>query len=686
MTDIETAFAAAARLHQAGEYDRAEAAYRHLLSEAGSHAPTLCNLGVLLTRKQEFDEAGRLYALALASTPGYPDAHYNLGNLHRRRREWADAARHYRDCLANNPRHTSAAFNLGLVLSDTGDVIHSAEAYRLVTRLEPNNANAHMRLGDVLVRSGQLPEGIVSFRAALAVKPDDPRALYNLGLALANAGESQEAQECLQKATKLKPDYAEAHNAIGLNLEATGRKDDAIYHYQKAAALKPDLADAWSNLGTSLAEMGQTDDALNCLRESLARRPVAPAVHSNLLLLLNYTSGLDPLDVLAEHKAWASTYAPPTPPPHPVTDPDPERRLRIGYLSSDFRTHTLAGFLELLLTHHDREQVEVFAYASVLRPDAVTARLQTLADHWRAAGPLTDARLFDQIHADGIDILIDLNGHTAGNRLLVVANRPAPVVMTLFGYPNTTGLDAVDYRITDPVSDPEGATEALSTERLLRLDGPAWVYAPPSLNLPVGPLPSLAQKPFTLGCLNNPAKISAACLDAWGKILQNVAGTRLVILAGSSQTGRKRLADRFTRAGILRDRVELVPRLAREDYFQKYNELDIALDPFPYNGGVTTGDALWMGVPVLTVAGHSYAARQGVMANAALGLGEFTAASPDDLPAIVKSWTQRRPELANLRAELRHRLMTSRLGDAAGYARRLETGYRLAWRERLAAE
>ena len=495
-----------------------------------------------------------------------------------------------------------------------------------------------------------------------------------------------EAQEVLQRATKLRPDYAEAHNAIGLNLEALNRKDDAVYHYQKAVALKPDFADAWSNLGTSLAEMGQTDDALNCLRESLTHRPSAPAVHSNLLLMMNYQSGLDPTTILAEHQAWASAFAPPLPEATPIAHADSERRLRVGYLSSDFRTHTLAGFLELLLTHHDREQVEVFAYASVLRPDAVTARLQTLADHWRGVGPLTDERVYDAIRADQIDILIDLNGHTAGNRLLVLANRPAPLVMTLFGYPNTTGLDAVDYRISDGVSDPEGLTEAFSTERLLRLDGPAWCYAPPNLNLPVGALPSAAQKPFVLGCLNNPAKISAACLDAWSAILQRVAGTRLVIMAGSSQVGRKRLGDRFARAGILRDRIELVPRLAREDYFLKYHEFDLALDPFPYNGGVTTGDALWMGVPVLTVAGETYVARQGVMANAALGLNEFTAATAEELPQIVKSWSQRRPELAAIRAQLRPRLMQSRLGDAADYVARLEAGLRLAWRDRLAAD
>ena len=680
MSDVNAAFAAAVARHQAGDYSGAEAAYRVILADVGSHAPTLCNLGVLLVRAGRADEAAGLYQLALATTPDYPDAHFNLGNLYRRESRLGPAADHYRACLAANPRHASAAYNLGLVCAAAGDLTAAVESYQLVVGLEPANADAHTRLGDVLVRAGRLADGIAAFRRGVELNPGDPRGLYNLGLSLANAGQTAEAGDCLQRALRLKPDYAEAHNAIGLNLETLGRKDDALFHYQKAVALKPDLADAWSNLGTSLAEQGRSPEAVDCLRESLAHRPGAAAIHSNLLLLLNYSSALTPTQVAGEHRAWAAKFAPPCPARPEVRSPhDPGRRLRLGYVSSDFRAHTLAGFIETLLTHHDRAAVDVFCYASVLRPDPTTDRLKSLADHWRPVGGLPDSHVFGQMQADGLDVLIDLNGHTAGNRLLVLAGRAAPVQMTLFGYPNTTGLEAVDYRVTDAVSEPPGMTEAYSVEALLRLGEVPWVYVPPDVDVPVGPLPGATKKQFTFGCLNNPAKISDACLELWARLMQAVVGTKLVILAGPSQSAAKRLSERFVKAGILRERVELLPRLTKEKYFAAYRDIDVCLDPFPYNGGVTTGDSLWMGVPVLTVAGDTYVSRQGVLVNATVGLPGFTAASAAEFVPLAKSWTQRRAELAEVRANLRGRLLSSPLGDGRRYVGSLEAGVRGAW-------
>jgi predicted O-linked N-acetylglucosamine transferase (SPINDLY family) len=516
------------------------------------------------------------------------------------------------------------------------------------------------------------------------LRPDDPRNLYNLGLALASGGDTAAAHELHQQALQLKPDYAEAHNGLGLALEAMGRKDDALARYQRAVELKPELGDAWSNLGTSLAEQGRPEEAIACFRESLARQPLAPAIHSNLLLHLNYSSRVTPEQVRDEHLAWAARFTGPMPDAPRVPEPhDPGRRLRIGYLSADFRGHTVAGFIETLLRHHDRDRVEVFAYASVARPDETTERLKPLADHWRPVGGLTDAQAFDLIRGDQLDVLIDLGGHTAGNRLLVMAARLAPVQATLFGYPNTTGLKAIDFRISDPISDPPGQTEPLYTETILRLPETAWVYAPPGDAPPVTPLPAASRQGFTFGCLNNAAKISDACLEAWATILHAVPDARLVLLAGQSQVGARRLHDRFAERGVPRERVELVARLPRPEYFAAYSRFDLSLDPFPYNGGVTTGDSLWMGVPVLTVAGSSYVSRQGIMAMTTLGLPEFVARSPEDLVRLAKDWTNRRHELAQVRAGLRDRLAKSPLADGARYVRNLEEAIRTVWRERL---
>ena len=684
MADADQRFAAAVAEHQAGNSADAERLYRELVAAHPDYAAGWCNLGVLMVHAGKPDDAAACYVQALTAVPGHPDAHFNLGNLYRRAGRLPEAAAEYHNCLAGNPNHSAAWFNVGLCRSAMNDLPAAGEAFREVTRLEPNSPDARLRLGDALMRTGNLPDAVAEFRTAVSLHPDDPRGLYNLGLGLANAGQTDEAHETLTRTLQLKPDYAEAHNALGLTLESLGRKDDAQHHYQQAVQYRPDFADGWCNLGTNLGEQGRTAEAIGCLRHSLAIRPAAAPVHSNLLLLLNYTSDLTAEQVYAEHRTWAERHAGPTPNPPPVPSPhDPNRRLRVGYVSADFRQHTVSGFIERLLRHHDRAEVEVFAYANVVRPDGRTESLRGLADHWRPIAGLTDDRAAGLIRDDKIDILVDLGGHTASNRLLVLARRPAPVQATLFGYPNTTGLTAVDYRITDDLSDPDGGPGSPTTETPLRLPGPAWVYRPPDAAPPPGPLPGMSQKTFTLGCLNNAAKLSDACLEAWIEILRAAPGTRLVLVAGHAKAGTKRLADIITKAGILRDRIELLPRVPTAEYFAAHHQFDLYLDPFPYNGGVTTCDALWMGVPVLTVAGSDYRSRQGLGLMTRVGLPQFVADIPGELGSMVKEWSGRRPELADIRRGLRDRIAESEVCDAAGYVKSLETAYRRVWRDRL---
>ena len=407
------------------------------------------------------------------------------------------------------------------------------------------------------------------------------------------------------------------------------------------------------------------------------------AVHSNLLLAMNYPSRFTPAEVAAEHKKWAAAFAGEPPAPPRPADPNPNRLLKIGYVSADYRTHTVAGFIEVLLSKHDRTKFHVTAYPSVGRGDETTERLKKLADAWRPIMGVSDDQAARMIESDRIDVLVDLGGHTAGNRMLAFARRPAPLQLTLFGYPNTTGLSAIDYRVTDSISDPPEATDRHDAEQHLRLPGLAWVYQPPTNAPAVTPLPSSGKKGFTFGCLNNVAKISDDCLVAWAAVLAAVPGSKLVLLAGQSNAGAKRLADRFKSAGILRDRVELVFRLPRDQYFSAYQSFDLALDPFPYNGGITTCDAMWMGVPVLTVAGNSYASRQGLAVLATLGLPGFIARTPAELAELAKSWSHRRPELAGIRAELRGLMKKSAVCDVAGYVKGFEAEVIKAWKQRM---
>ncbi|MCU0705249.1 MAG: tetratricopeptide repeat protein [Fimbriiglobus sp.] len=675
-------FAAAVQIHTSGDLAAAESAYRDLLRAVPTHAPALCNLGAIRAKIGDESEAIRLYQLALAAQPNFPDALYNLGNIHRRAGRLEQAGDLFLACTKAAPDHAPAQFNLGVVAAQFGDFARAEAAFRRVTEVEGSVGRAHLRLGEVLHRLGRPGEAVPPLRAYSEAFPDDPTGPFQLALALAADGKAADAIGLLQAALKRTPNDPDAHNALGLAQASLGRQDDAVHHFERAVSLKPEMAEGWSNLAVCLAEQGRTDEAVDAFRQALAVREEAPLIHSNLLLNLNYSSRLTPEQVRDEHFAWGDRYADPAPAaPRPPLDP--ARRLRVGYLSGFFRDHPQVGLLRAVLEHHDRDLVEVFVYATVHRPDATTDALRPLADHWHTAAGTTPTMLAEQIRSDGIDILIDVGGHSQGVNLLTFARRPATVQASLGGYPNTTGLPTMGYRLTDAISDPPGATDHLYRERLIRLPDVPWVYRPPTIAPAVNPLPALARRPFTFGCLNNSSKVSAACLDLWVSLLQKTPGSRLVLLGGQSGAGQRRLAERFVKAGILRDRVQLVPRMPRDKYLTQYTDIDIGLDPFPTNGGVTTADALWMGVPVLTVAGKTAAGRQGVMLMLAVGLGEFVVSEPDELPATAKGWMNRRAELATIRAELRERVADSPLCDHRRFVRHLEAAYRQMWAEAI---
>lgn len=683
MPDVNQLFADAVVRHQSGDVAVAEQLYRSVIAAAPNHASAYCNLGALLGKQGREDEAAQCYLAALSAIPGYPDAHFNLGNLYRRQNKNRDAIEQYTHCLRGNPNHVSAGFNLGLAYLNLGDLQSAKRCFLQVVRLEPTFADAWGRLGDVHLRCSESASAITAFQKFCDLRPVDDRGQNNLALALANDGRHSDAIDLLQKLVRIRPEYAEAHNTLGVTFEAIGKKDEALLHYDAAVKVKPDYADAWSNRGINLLESGRADEAIESLQQSVILRPDAPAVHSNLLLAINYSSRYSPSQVAAEHRRWGQRFAGNPPPPFLPADTNPDRVVKIGYVSADFRQHPVAGFIESLLANHDRNRFHVTSYFNGARPDDVTERLKKMSDSWQVICGYSDDQIASKIKSDRIDVLLDLSGHTNGNRMLLFARRPAPMQLTLFGYPNTSGIAAIDYRVTDAISDPPDLTVGLSTEHLLRLPNLAWVYNPPTKAPAVSPLPSLSTKNFTFGCLNNAAKISDACLTAWAAVLNAVPNSRLVLLAGQSNAGAKRLADRFAKAGIPRDRVELVYRLPRDQYFTAYEGLDLALDPFPYNGGVTTCDALWMGVPVLTVEGQSYVSRQGLAVLEVLGLPGFVAKKSSDLAGLAQSWSTRRPELARIRASLRNRMQMSAVCDQPGYVKAFETELLKVWKLKL---
>ncbi|MCS6865735.1 MAG: tetratricopeptide repeat protein [Gemmataceae bacterium] len=677
MATAEELFQQGFAAHQAGDWATAEQCYRQLLTAFPDHSASLMNLAALVSNRGDWTEAEQLYHTALAAAPDLLEAHFKLGNIYRRQGRWPEAAAAYEEVLRRAPQTPAALVNLGLVAGDMGNWPRAVDCLAQAATMAPDWPDVLELLGDALARCGRMAEACAAFDEATRRFPDSPRAHYNRGLYQAANGQLDEALASFDQALTLKPDYPEAHNARGIVLDTTGQADAAEQAYRAAIRARPDFADAHSNLGVHLSEQGCIPAAIDSLRTAFNLAP-HPRTASALLTTRLAATDLSAEELRDHHIHWGQQYADPLRPREPVHANRPigaAGRIRIGYVVGEFRSQVAAAFLQQLLLHHDRNQFHVTVYANVLRTAATIDTLRHHADTWRTVTHLSDEQLAQRIWSDGIDLLIDLNGHTPGHRLLVFARQPAPRQLTLFGYPATTGLGAMDYRITDGYTDPPGS-EGLYVEKLIRLPEVSWVYQPPADE----PQPPLAgnRRTFTWGCLNHPAKFSEPCLDVWAEILQAVPKSRLVLLVGQSVQAAQALAAQFTRRGIAADRVELIYRLPWADYLAVYPSIDLALDPFPYSGGATTCDALWMGVPVLTLAGRDARGRRGVSILHAVGLPEFIADSPEQYVQLATTWAQQREALAELRCTLRELLRQSPMTDARRFVRHLEAAYRHA--------
>jgi predicted O-linked N-acetylglucosamine transferase (SPINDLY family) len=658
--------------HQSGDLAAAEACYRQLIEVFPHHPLCLANLAAIVAGRGEVAEAERLHLAAVHASPDFIESHFKLGNIYRRSGRLQEAAASYREVLRRVPDTPAALVNLGLTLGEAGNWPASAECLARAAAVAPELPDVLDLFGDALARCGRPREAVEAFRQSVARFPDSARSHLNLGLHLVASGARDEAMAALRRALELKPDYPEAHNMLGLALDGVGRADEAQAAYREALRGRPDFAEALENLGLNLGEQGRVAEAADALRRALELRP-DPVTGSVLLTDLVYSAGLSPGEVRDRHAAWAAQFADALAPAEPPARRKDGGRLRVGYVFGDFRSQAAAAFLEALLAHHDRDHFHVSAYSNAIRGGP--ERLRERADSWRALAHLPDDRFAATIRADEIDVLVDLSGHTAGNRLLAFARKPAPVQLSLFGYPATTGLKAIDFRVTDATTDPPGA-EHLYVEKLLRLPDVSWVYAPPADAPPPNAPPSADGRAFTFGCLNHPGKLSEPCLDAWAAILKAVPGSRLVLLASQSASAADALRERFTSRGVASDRLEFVFRMPAADYLTAYQPIDLALDPFPYNGGATTCDALWMGVPVVTFAGPDARGRQGASILNAVGLPEFVADSPAQLVSLAATWAGQRDSLAELRGSLRELVASSPLAAAAEYVRHLESAYR----------
>ncbi|MFN2338951.1 MAG: tetratricopeptide repeat protein, partial [Gammaproteobacteria bacterium] len=589
----------------------------------------------------------------------------------------------YQELCQADRLDADARLMCGVIAGLRGDSAAAEDYCRQALALDPGLAVAHLNLGIALRTRKRFEEALAAFQRATELRPDYSEALDALAHAHMALYDWDGAVQVLNRIIARWPGKAEMFNNLGSVYQAMGRNREAIAAYEQALRINPRLAVALNSLGSAYLGQGDFAAAGRCLRQCLEVAPADLRARSNRLMLLNYMPELEAEKVLEEHLEWGRVATRMIATLPPLAPADPQRRLRIGYLSPDFREHSVASFIEPLLANHDHDRFEVCCYSCLPRPDATTLRLKGYADRWRDIDRLSDADTARLVRDDGIDILVDLVGHTSNHRLGVFAARPAPVQLTYLGYPNTTGLATIDYRITDAIADPPGE-EAWHSEELLRLDGGFLCYQPDPNSPDASPLPALATGQVTFGSFNNFSKLNPAVLELWAQVLQRVPGSRLLLKcpALTDAALREHTAAALQALGIGAERLELLGHTpTRAEHLALYARLDIALDTFPYNGTTTTCEALWMGVPVVTLAGRRHAGRVGASLLEAAGLGDWLAGTPQAYVGLAAARAVDLDGLARLRAALRGRLAASPLCAGDGFARRFEAALEAAWLE-----
>ncbi len=588
------------------------------------------------------------------------------------------------EALRLDPNHASA-LTFGALLALRSGHLSAALGYaERAIAANPHRARAHHLRGLALQAVGHGAEALQSLRQAVALDAKLVDARLDLGNALLDKGDFEGAETEIGAALAADPLSAIAYNSLG-NLRARqGEFDAAIAAYGRAIELDPRLPEAHGNLGMLQFRIGDNDAAIAAFRRAIALAPDRAANWSALLFGLNVSDRATAAGIAAEHRAFGERFAariPALPPVAPVSRAG--RRLRIGYVSSDWRRHAVAVFVEPLLAAHDRRRFEFFCYQNYAGGDEITARLAALADHFVPIAGISDAELAKRIRADAIDILVDLNGHTAHNRLPLFFFKPAPVQASWLGYLGATGVPTIDYRLTDAFTDPPDA--AAGSEALWRLPQTQWCYLPYAEAPEVAPLPAATAATVTFICLNHPAKISRSALALWARILAAVPASRLVLLATAYARQRAEVLASFAALGVAPERVVQVGEAPVATYLARYHHADIALDSLPCAGGTTTCDALWMGVPVVTLVGDRPFSRSGASLLRNAGLADLIAQSPDEYLRAAVDLAADRARLAALRAGLRDRLRASPLLDAAGFARAVEDAFDSMWERAVAA-
>ncbi len=584
------------------------------------------------------------------------------------------------DALANLKQAAEAAPSSGVLwneygvaLARTGAAKDAEAALRRALSLAPEIAQIHNNYGNVLRDRGDFARAIICYRAALERKTDYVEAKGNLGVALQEIGDHSAAIECFESLLKDHPDDGGAWTHLGVARAAQGRLVEAELAHRKSIALRPNSPDGYNNLGIALKDQGRLDVALDAYRRALECDPTDAGVHSNLLMCLCYDSRVDAAETIRMHRQWATRHVPDI--PTESFSAAANGPLRVGYVSPDFRDHSVAFFVDSLFANHDDRRISLHCYSDVANPDAMTERLRGHVPRWRDVFSDDDDALFQRIRDDGIQILVDLAGHTANNRLPVFARRAAPVQVTWLGYGMTTGMPQMDYLLSDDWVDPPGPADDWCTEEIYRLPSGFMCYTPPK----GCPLPERApDQPLTFGSFNNLSKINDDVIALWARVLAVVPGSRLLLKSRqlADPLIEERLRGAFAKAGIAGERLEFIGRTAsREEHFALYGRVDVALDTFPYNGATTTCEALWMGRPVVSLAGDRHVGRVGVTFLKRAGFGGWVAETLDAYVSIAERLAHTRPDPKIVRETVASSLMV----DGACAALEIEDAFLDMW-------
>lgn len=669
--------------HSQNKLTHAESSYRQSLMLGNKQPFVYFNLGAILQEKGQLDEAAKLYHQAIELKPDYAKAYVNLGYIYRKQDKLEDATSNYRKALQYAPNIAEIHYNLGINLLRQGYADDAESHQRRALELNPNYTDAWSALGMVQFSCGQLEDAGISYKKALSINPEHAEALRGYAAILSMLKIFDDSIEFFKKSLLINPGNENA--MIGLATAYLGANDHkmALSVYKQLIVQNPDLAEPHIGVASVYKAQGKYEDAINSYRNALEIQPEHHTAYSDLVMLMNYSDRFTPSCIYNEHVNWARKYSLKISKLKYENISDPDRRVRVAYLSPDLRKHVVVNFFYPILKHHNTDHFEIYCYAEVAQEDPWSQLLKAETSHWINTYSKSDAQLIDQIRADKIDILIDLAGHTKGNRLLALTARPAPIQMTYLGYPNTTGLSTVDYRLTDKWADPEGDSDNFHTENLIRLSNGFLCYLPMNEMPNISTLPAVENGYITFGSFNNLTKITASVVKLWARILNKSPDAKLVIKNRSLNAPqvRERYLALFKSHGIEDSRIQLFSATkSYDDHLNTYNQIDIALDTFPYNGTTTTCEALMMGVPVITLAGNMHAGRVGISILSQIKLTDYISQTPDEYIQLALKKASDIEELSKLRNTLRNQFLTSSLADGQQFTQDIEQSYRHIWK------